>query len=184
MDFKVELFTFACAKSQNLARDFMKSQKLVPAKSSHSQNRKILYSQIIVTIRYTYPQIHMSKPAVLCSGRSLLCPGRVEKDSRDSWPTAGCLGVVRKFRSFLKYVFPKNLLGLPPPPPPLTFVPKRVWWASQCIRVPVCTWTPIQALCRAARRLHYPSPLPPAWQLLTALCLSSSFSSNTCDAFS
>ena len=30
----------------------MKSQKLVPAKSSESQNRKILYSQIIVTIRY------------------------------------------------------------------------------------------------------------------------------------
>ena len=28
-----------------------------------------------------------------------------------------------------------------------------------------------------------PSPLPPAGQLLTALCLSSSFSSNTCDAF-
>ena len=28
----------------------MKSQKLVPAKSSHSQNRKILYSQIIVTL--------------------------------------------------------------------------------------------------------------------------------------
>ena len=30
----------------------MKSQKLIPAKSSESQNRKILYSQIIVTIRY------------------------------------------------------------------------------------------------------------------------------------
>ena len=29
----------------------MKSQKLVPAKSSQSPNRKILYSQIIVTIR-------------------------------------------------------------------------------------------------------------------------------------
>ena len=30
----------------------MKSQKLTPAKSSQSPNRKILYSQIIVTIRY------------------------------------------------------------------------------------------------------------------------------------
>ena len=38
--------------------------------------------------------------------------------------------------------------------------------------------------CRATRRrLHSPSPQPPAWQILTALCLSSSFSSNTCDAF-
>ena len=37
------------------------------------------------------------------------------------------LGVVRNFRSFFKSVFPKNLLGLPPPPPPhppLTFVQK------------------------------------------------------------
>ena len=95
-----------------------------------------------------------------------------------------CLLVVRNFRSFFKSVFPKNLLGLPPPPPlSLSFVQKKVWWASQCIRVPVCTWTPIQAscACRATRRLH--SPLPPAWQVLTALCLSSSFSSNTCDAF-
>ena len=31
----------------------MKSQKLIPAKSSESQNRKILYPQIIVTIRYS-----------------------------------------------------------------------------------------------------------------------------------
>ena len=31
----------------------MKSQKLIPTKASESQNRKILYSQIIVTIRYS-----------------------------------------------------------------------------------------------------------------------------------
>ena len=55
------------------------------------------------------------------------------------------LGAVRNFRFFFKSVLPKNLLGLLPPPLdlPLTFVPKKVWWASQCIRVPVCTWTPI-----------------------------------------
>ena len=35
----------------------MKSQKLVPAKSSESQNHKILYSQVIATIRY--PIVHV-----------------------------------------------------------------------------------------------------------------------------
>ena len=51
MDFKVELFTFGCAKSQNLAR-LHEIAKISTPKSFHSQNRKILYSQIIVTIRY------------------------------------------------------------------------------------------------------------------------------------
>ena len=51
VDFNVEHLPFV-ARNCKIYLDFMKSQKLVPAKSSQSQNRKILYSQIIVTIRY------------------------------------------------------------------------------------------------------------------------------------
>ena len=92
----------------------------------------------------------------------------------------GCQGVVRNFRSFLN-PYSRRICLDSPPPPLLTFLQKKDWWASQCI---VQTWTPIQASCRATRRLHSPSPLPPAWQL-TALCSSSYFSWNyTCDAFS
>ena len=53
----------------------MKSQKLIPAKSSEPPNRKILYSQIIVTIRY-YALITHFFPSVsflLCYKMISLC---------------------------------------------------------------------------------------------------------------
>ena len=50
VDFKVELLPLV-SRNHKTWLDFVKSQKLIPAKSSEPQNRKILYSQIIVTIR-------------------------------------------------------------------------------------------------------------------------------------
>ena len=50
VDVRVSAFTFGCAKPQKLAR-LREIAKFIPAKSSESKNRKILYSQIIVTIR-------------------------------------------------------------------------------------------------------------------------------------
>ena len=50
---------FGCAKSQNLARLHVIA-KLIPAKSPKIQNQKILYSQIIVTIRYLSATFHGS----------------------------------------------------------------------------------------------------------------------------
>ena len=53
MGFKVELLPLV-ARNRKIFLDFMKTQKLAPGKSSQSQNRKFLYSQIIVTIRLSY----------------------------------------------------------------------------------------------------------------------------------
>ena len=59
-DFKVELLPLV-ARNRKIWLDLVKSQKLIPAKSTESQNRKILYSQIIVRIRWSwYITLHHS----------------------------------------------------------------------------------------------------------------------------
>ena len=53
VDFNIKLLPLV-ARNRKILLDFVKSQKLIPAKLAEPQNRNILYSQILVTIRSIY----------------------------------------------------------------------------------------------------------------------------------
>ena len=78
----------------------MKSQKLIPAKSSESQNRKILYSQITVTIRYTRTT---SSTHIQCS-RGNRTPPLLVCESHDVHSKAIISFQISGFRTYLAIV--------------------------------------------------------------------------------